>query len=99
MNTPVSPKLDKLLLDMGIDMPVSPTVADVVMWLYEKYGIWIISRKSGSLNKWFYTIYKNDDFIVTKTIHSYDTTHDEFVSNSLTESYEAGIEYTLKNLI
>lgn len=41
MNTPVSPELDKLLLEKDIPMPVNPTISDVVMWLYKNRGIWI----------------------------------------------------------
>lgn len=62
----------------------APTVAEVVMWLYEKHGIWI------SVNPmWNYVVYKND---------GYKTTYSNF-GNSPTEAYLAAIEYTLKNLI
>lgn len=87
MNTPVSLEIDKLLLQKGIDMPVSPTIADVIMGLYKKHRIWIFSKKENglfqsyiqhpeSINNWFSKLY-----------------------NSPTEAYEKAIEHTLKNLI
>lgn len=63
-------------------------ISEFVMWLHEKHGIWTISRKAVGINKWFYTIYKNDDAV-----------HSEYVYKSPTKAYEAAIEYTLNNLI
>lgn len=67
-----------------------PTIADVVMWIYEKHGIWIVSKKVNGLNKWFAQIYKNN---------SNDLCDTDIVTISPTEAYTAAIEYTLKNLI
>jgi hypothetical protein len=62
----------------------APTIAEVVMWLYEKHGIWIEVRKS----------YLSDFVPVIKGPRvELDT------CKSPTEAYEAGIEYTLNNLI
>ena len=66
-----------------------PTISEVVMWLYEKHGIWIYSFRHDFNNEFYWHI---------------DTSHeDEFTSdmnfNSPTEAYEAAIEYVLKNLI
>ena len=80
----------------------APTIGEVVMWLYEKYGIWIYSVKSKY--GWLGCVkdYSNEDL---KTIY---TTHSEHMFladksdkwyNSPTEAYEAAIEYTLNNLI
>ena len=91
MNTPVSLKVDKLLLEKGIDMPVSPTIADVVMWLYKKHGIRIsVDGPHKLLKSWCFEVYKiNGDITLNKSSNF----------NSLTEAYEAAIEYTLNELI
>jgi len=83
----------------------APTIAEVVMWLYEKHGIWIsldwmtrikpynsgfISHLRGTNKR-----LNQDNFIVIN-----DTLKPGYeVFNSPTEAYEAAIEYTLNNLI
>ena len=67
----------------------APTFVEVVMWLYEKHGIWIYSFRHDFDKEFYWSIdTKNED---------------EFTSdmnfNSPTEAYEAAIEYVLKNLI
>lgn len=62
----------------------APTIAEVVMWLYEKHGIWIEVRKS--YTDGFVAIIKSPRIELDKC-------------SSPTEAYEAAIEYTLKNLI
>ena len=68
----------------------APTIAEVVMWLYEKYGVWIsVTFKRHSENKHFaYNIRQANG------IETYLWEH-----TSPTEAYEASIEYTLNNLI
>ena len=93
MNTPVSFELAKLLKEKGYrvlpDFKSSyPTISDVVMWLYEKHGIWISVNHSRSLLFYPY-IYKNGQQIEGGE-YSYDL---------ISEAYEVAIEYTLKNLI
>ena len=92
MNTLVSFELDKLLLSKNIDMPVNPTIADVVMWLYEKHGIWISSDFSEVDESFTYKIHliNSDNLPRIFTDCGY---------NSPTEAYEAAIIYTLNNLI
>ncbi len=68
----------------------APTIADVVMWIYEKHGIWIISKKVNGLNKWFAQIYNNN---------SNDLCDTNIINISPTETYLAAIEHTLNNLI
>ncbi len=74
----------------------APTIAEVVMWLYEKYGIWIsVSFRST------YTYY----FTIVSVIKGEE---DVFVFgdeknilnnfNEPTEAYEAAIEYCLNNI-
>ena len=68
----------------------APTIAEAVMWLYEKYGIWISVTKDWDVGKCLgfeSIIDTNDGFINTETY------------NSPTEAYEAAIKYTLENLI
>ena len=88
MNTPVSLEIEKLLLKKGIDMPVQPTIGDVVMWLYKKHGIWIEVIETDLFNKFFFQIKRKDNTRLK---------NGDF--NSPTEAYEAAIEYVLTNLI
>jgi hypothetical protein len=72
----------------------APTIAEVVMWLYEKHGIWI----EASLNQfskpkdlhWMYSITFTQNCTYSHSPKSY---------KSPTEAYEAAIEYTLNNLL
>ena len=72
---------------------LSPTIAEVIMWLYEKHGIGIIpSYKLNIENhkkEWFWIAIEDGEEIVYQ--------YKDF--SSPTEAYEAAIEYTLKNLI
>lgn len=69
----------------------APTIAEVVMWLYEKHGIWIWVEQEDTTNEFQWLCrYENKG-----CCKDYD---DKFY-NSPTESYKAAIEYTLKNLI
>lgn len=79
----------------------APTIADVVMWFYEKHRIWIwvgCRELEDGTNK---TIFipqgrtipstKKDGFVVDIIPYT--------PKGSPTEAYEAAIEYTLNNLI
>jgi len=72
----------------------APTIAEVVMWLYEKYGVWIdVSLNQYSKPKdlqWMYSIVFTQDCTYSHSPKSF---------NSPTEAYEAAILYTLNNLI
>lgn len=70
---------------------VDITIAEVVMWLYEKHGIWV-------------EVYMDDDgtfgYLISKITK--EGRVDSLLKrrfNSPTEAYEAAIEYTLNNLI
>ena len=65
----------------------APTIGDVVMWLYEKHGIWIavVRFKDHSAD--------NNE----KPTFRHNFLFKDY--NSPTEAYEAAIEYTLNNLI
>lgn len=66
-----------------------PTIAEVVMWLYKKHGIWIVVDYDDDSKKniWFYNF---------KTKHS-EGMEEGF--KSPTAAYERAIEYVLKYLI
>jgi len=83
----------------------APTITDVVMWLYEKHGIWVSvdwMKRIKPYNSGFYCHLRGtnkslnrDNFIVIN-----DTLNPGYeVFNSPTEAYEAAIEYILNNLI
>ena len=74
----------------------APTIAEVVMWLYEKHGVWVRVTPipySDNLTHWRWehmsTNYSTRNFKWKK--------EQDYMSP--TEAYEADIEYTLKNLI
>lgn len=68
----------------------APTIAEVVMWLYEKHGIWICVA----------TIPFEKHFMFEYSIHNRsECLTQDGVFDSPTEAYEAAIEYTLKNLL
>jgi hypothetical protein len=93
MTTPVSFKLAKLLKEKGYNtlqvVGDFPTIAEVVMWLYEEHGIWIEVVLESSFFTYDITTIKNGENLVTKYYNF----------NSPTEAYESGIEYCLTNLI
>lgn len=66
----------------------APTIAEVIMWLYEKHELWIIVGFSGDE-----TCYS----MVTNKICDVRWNNKGF--KSPTEAYEASIDYTLNNLI
>lgn len=83
----------------------APTIAEVVMWLYEEYGIWVEANYLPNVEK-FAFIAKPLDFKKPKEFSSYKEYYratSRFLSidryETPTEAYSAGIEYTLKNLI
>ena len=88
-----------------IDYIDALTIAEVVMWLYEKYGIWICvdwMKRIKPYNSGFYCHLRGankslnqDNFIVIN--NTLDSGYEVF--NIPTEAYEAAIEYTLNNLI
>ena len=66
-----------------------PTISEVVMWLYEKHGIWIaVTLEVGYKTTFCYHVMGED---ISSAYKAY--------FKSPTEAYEAAIEYALKNLI
>lgn len=68
----------------------APTIAEVVMWLYEKHGIWIYARPFWS--GYFHEYIVDNSGEMIEAINNINF-------NSPTEAYSEAIEYTLKNLI
>lgn len=68
----------------------APTIAEVVMWLHEKHGIWIYSRPFSDNGF--------RSFIVDKTGDMKEAVN-TIKFNKPTEAYSAAIEYTLEKLI
>ena len=80
----------RLERDASAVFPFAPTIADVVMWLYEKHGVWIsVLHKRRSENKYF-----DYEIKLPNGMEIYSWDH-----NSPTEAGEAAIEYTLNELI
>ena len=67
---------------------LKPTIAEVVMWLYEKHGIWIYIKQG----------YKWEWYIETVANHP-ELKYNDGLEDSPTEAYEEAIIYTLENLI
>ena len=66
----------------------APTIAEVLMWLYEKHGIWIYIKQG----------YKWEWYIETVANHP-ELKYNDGLEDSPTEAYEEAIIYTLENLI
>ena len=90
----------------------APTIAEVVMWLYEKHGTWIaVNRVVIGSDEWDYGyiisyLPKEYEFEKRRSKHLVEIqSFKEGVGSyhgawyTPTEAYEAAIEYTLKNLI
>jgi hypothetical protein len=88
-------EVDTRIWDTSVDYIEAPTIADVVMWLYEKNGIWISVDVINNLFK--YKILQIEG-TVSKTFGN-EIRCSSFDYNSPKEAYEAAIEYTLNNLI
>ena len=71
----------------------APTIAEVLMWLYEKHGIWIVSSYELNIEnhqkEWFWVGIKDGEEIA----YQYKS------FNSPAEAYESAITYILEDLI
>ena len=109
MNQQVKFEIAKLLKEKGFDFPRKasqndyqgeyPTIAEVVMWLYEKHGIWIwIACREfedggiGFIPNGRTIPFKKKNGVVVDIIPY-------MVKTSPTEAYEAAIEHILNKLI
>ena len=66
----------------------APTIAEVVMWCFDKYGIWVYADYYNE-NGWF-GVFRTKEGVKKELFDAFNTP---------TEAYEAAIEYTLNNLI
>lgn len=71
----------------------APTIAEMLMWLYEKHGVWI-EVNLPLYCSFKYTILTTKSFAGTLLETMSDNEFEE-----PTEAYLAAIEYTLKNII
>lgn len=85
----------------------APTIAEVVMWLYEKHNIWINVYYNNSFKKWNYN-YNNINWSKEEIDKKFKKDTDEILNNifntglmfnTLLEAYESAIEDCLNNLI
>lgn len=110
MNTPVNFEIVELLMDKGFENNLvhdgmgsyhyNVSIADAVMWLHEKHGLWIYTHR---IEPFVY-----DDIPYPKSVwvskcdeKFIDTDNGLAVNhyNSPTEAYLAAIEWTLNNLV
>ena len=70
---------------------LAPTIAEVVMWLYEKHGVWIsVQAPHKLLKSWYLEVYRINDEV---------TLIEESLFKSPTEAYSAAITHVLNNMI
>ena len=77
----------------------APTISEVVMWLYEKHGIWIVVNPHKGKNNLgeFFMEFDPEVWSFTNECVFHNT--ELLYFNSPTEAYEAAIKYCLTNLI
>lgn len=82
---------------------LKPTIAEVVMWLYKKHGIWIGVKPSCDGAEWYSEMFTADKqtwgdvdkrYAINTAFRNFKSIH-----TTPTEAYEAAIEYCLINLI
>lgn len=79
---------------MSVMFVSAPTIAEVVMWLYEKHGVWIQVEwawKGDNMKSLYFPRLINTDKRGQEKIFEY--------FNTPTEAYEAAIEYTLTKIL
>jgi hypothetical protein len=69
----------------------APIIAEIVMRLYEKHGIWITTHPNHSFKYWSVNLITNKN--------AEDNLYPATIYNSPTEAYEEAIEYCLTKLI
>ena len=76
-----------------------PTIADVVMWLYKKHGIWVCVDKNKESKFKVHISPKDKNYYVKGIVIDGAELNKIEWYNSPREAYIAAIEYALKNLI
>ena len=75
----------------------APTITEVIMWLYEKHGIWIYAD-THEFGKWcYYYRYNRPHELSSKITENGQFGLDDY--NTPTEAYENAIKFVLENLI
>ena len=83
----------------------APTIADLVMWLYEKHGIWIGVTQINEKELNFFSKITINSLTEDETVdgQKWSLHNTEFINvgtfNTPTEAYLKAIEYTLTSLI
>jgi hypothetical protein len=72
----------------------APTIVEVVMWLYEKHGVWVNPHFDDGVLCFYYVI---NTSTVRKHANRINSLPARF--KSPTEAYTSAIEYVLNNLI
>lgn len=73
----------------------APTISEVVMWLYEKHGIWVVVNISID-NTWYFEFFNLKDKRNAEIEVRYEIAGRH---KSPEEAYQEAIKYTLENLI
>lgn len=72
-----------------------PTIAEVVIWLYEKHGIWIYVNEDFRPH-----IYKNGENLIYQGQLFYTIENSKkYCWDDPIQAYESAIEYVLRNLL
>lgn len=78
MNQPVKVEIAKILFDNhGV---LFHSVADVVMWLYEHYTVWIEVYYDNS-KKEFYTVLNGEEYKYNTPAEAYETAIEHILNN------------------
>jgi len=82
--SPLSEKVENVVIP-------APTIAEIVMWLYVKYGVWIVVNITIS-SDWYFELYdlnskRNAEIKVDSNLY-----------NSPSETYEAAVKHYLTNI-
>lgn len=72
----------------------TPTIAEIVMWLYEKHGIWIECLHRGDMGDFIFKVSKLKNGWRTEPHYIHNIGY-----NSPTKAYEAAVEHVLRNLV
>ena len=75
----------------------APTIAEVVMWMYEKHGLWISVSVNPKIERFISNIYENH--LYKCSIYGQTNERNENGWDTPTKAYEAAIQYCLNNLI
>ncbi len=64
------------------DWFLAPTIAEIIMWLYEKYGIWVEVYHDNS-KKEFYTVLNGEEYKFNSTTEVYEAVIEYTLNNLL----------------